>query len=175
MPRHLSRGAFLGAALAAAAAPRALAAAPSDLDLANARLLVAIELLLADFYSRLPKSRVHTRAAFNEREHLAAVGQILTDSGQTPVGADDIDFTYPARSFASEASRTRLGWTLEHLALGAYLGAIDSTQSQVYRLVFARIAANEAEHLTAFRPFANSFADVLTIEQASDALGEYTG
>src|SRR5579885_2121734 len=165
MPRYLSRGAFLGTAAAAALAPSALAdAGPSDSDLANARLLVAVELLLLDFYGRLPKTGAHTRAAFNEQEHLAALSRILLDAGQTPATAADIDFSYPSRSFATAAHAAELGWTLEHLALGAYLGAIDSTQSQIYRLVFARIAVNEAEHLTAFRPFTNSFGDVLTAE-----------
>src|SRR5579885_1182417 len=142
MPRHFSRSAFLAAAAAAALAPPALAdAGPSDSDLANARLLVAVELLLLDFYGRLPKTPRHSRAAFNEQEHLAAVSQILLDAGQTPATAADIDFSYPARSFDTEAHAADLGWTLEHLALGAYLGAIDSTQSQIYRLVFARVAA----------------------------------
>jgi hypothetical protein len=174
MPRHLTRGALVAAAAATAFPALARADASADGDLANARLLVAVELLLIDFYGRLPKTPLHARAAFNEREHLAAVSRILTDAGQTPLAAADIDFAYPRHSFDTNANAVALGWTLEHLALGAYLGAIDSSQSQVYRLVFARIAANEAEHLTAFRPFSNSFADVLTIEQASDALSEYT-
>jgi hypothetical protein len=170
LPRSLTRTAFLGtAALAAVAPATALAAPPADQDLANARLLVAIELLLADFYGQAKKSDVVTRALFNEKEHYTAVAQILSGAGQTAATADDIDFSYPKKTFEE------LAVALESLALGAYLGAIDSTQSQVFRLVFARIAASEAEHLSAFTPFRNSFADVLSIEQASDALSEYTG
>jgi Ferritin-like domain len=174
MPRLLSRSSFLAATALAVAAPTALADAPADADLASTRLLVAVELLLLDFYgrSRLPLAK---RAAFNEREHLAAVSQILTDAGQTPLTAGDIDFTYPGGAFGSAGKTARLGWSLERLALGAYLGAVDSSVSPVYRNVFARIAANEAQHLDALRPFTNSFADVLTIERASDALSEYTG
>lgn len=171
MPRYLTRSGFVSAAVAGAAFPGlALADPPPDLDLANARLLVTVELLLADFYSHAKKSELVSRALFNEQEHYDAVAQILTGAGQTPATADDIDFGYPAKK-----TFTELAVALETLALGAYLGAIDSTQSQPFRRVFARIAASEAEHLSAFQPFRNSFPDLLTIEQASDALSEYTG
>ena len=170
MPRYLTRAGFVGAAAATAAFPRlALADAPADLDLANARLLVAIELLLADFYGRAKKSDLVARALFNEQEHYSAVAQILSGAGQTPATAADIDFSYPKKTFEE------LAVALETLALGAYLGAVASTQSATFRNVFARIGASEAEHLSAFRPFRNSFPDVLAIEQASDALSEYTG
>ena len=174
MPGQLTRAAFLTGAALAAATPRALAEAPADGDLANARLLVAFELLLLDFYgrSKLPGA---ARAAFNEQEHLAALSRILTDAGQTAATAGDIDFSYPKASFGSPERTAALGWTLERLTLGAYLGAVESTTSPVYRNVFVRISANEAQHMDALRPFTNSFADVLTIEQASDALSEYTG
>ena len=170
----MSRSSFLAAAALGVVAPAALADAPADSDLASTRLLVAVELLLLDFYGRA-KLPLAKRAAFNEQEHLAAVSQILTDAGQTPLTAGDIDFSYPGGAFGSPGKTAELGWSLERLALGSYLGAVDSSVSLVYRNVFARISANEAQHLEALRPFANSFADVLTIEQASDALSEYTG
>jgi hypothetical protein len=174
LPGHLTRASFLAGAALVVAAPRALADAPADGDLANARLLVALELLLLDFYGR-SKLPISKRAAFNEQEHLDAVSKILTDAGQTPATADDIDFSYPKASFGDPEKATALGWTLERLTLGAYLGAVESTISPVYRNVFVRISASEAQHMEALRPFTNSFADVLTIEQASDALSEYTG
>jgi hypothetical protein len=174
MPRLLSRSSFLTATALAVAAPAALADAPSDSDLASTRLLVVVELLLIDFYGR-SKLPVAKRASFNEQEHLAAVSRILLDSGQTPPAADDVDFSYPKGAFTSPERTNELGWNLERLALGSYLGAVESSASPVYRNVFARISANEAQHLEALRPFTNSFADVLTTEQASDALAEYTG
>ena len=41
-------------------------------------------------------------------------------------------------------------------------------------LLRARIAANEAQHLTMFESFHSSFPSALTIAQASEALGRYT-
>jgi Ferritin-like domain len=190
LPRQFTRSAFVATAFAAAAAaaPSALGAGPADLDLANARLLVTIELLLGDFYDRLLETELFAtrvrgtlqRARFNETEHLAAVSRILTDAGQTAETAGDVDFSYPARVFSSRGGAAKHGAALERLALGAYLGAVDSTASPTYRLVHARIAASEACHLSVFEleatghPIGNSFPDTLTIEQASDALGEYT-
>lgn len=189
MPRHLTRSSFLAtAALATIAAPAAWADGPADQDLANARLLVAVELLLADFYERALAARLFDaggrdalkRARFNEGEHLAAVSGILTGAGQTPATADDIDFSYPSRSFDSRGTVARLGLALERLALGAYLGAVASSVSRSLTLPLAQIAASEAQHLSIFQreatghPLGNSFGDALTIAQTSDALAGYT-
>ncbi len=188
MPGQLTRSAFLATAALAVAAPAALAEAPADIDLANARLLVALELLLLDFYGRAlaahrfgPAGRdAFARARFNEGEHLAAVSQILTGAGQTPLTAADIDFSYPRRSFESRGATARLGLALEQLALGAYLGAVGSTVSPALKLPLAQIAACEAQHLSVFEDEAtghaltNSFGDPLSIQQASDALSRYT-
>jgi hypothetical protein len=189
MPAQLTRTGFLATALLAAAAPAALAAGPSDIDLANARVLVAVELLLADFYGRALKADrlgasgrdALERARFNEGEHLAAVSGVLTGAGQTPATADDIDFAYPARTFESRGGIATVGVKLERLALGAYLGAVASVQSPSLKLPFAQIAACEARHLTVFEAettghaLDNSFGDPLTIDEASNELSAYTG
>ena len=188
MPRQLSRTAFLATALVAAAAPTAFAAAPADIDLASARLLVAVELLLADFYGRalradrfgVPARDGLRRALFNEREHLAAVSGVLTGAGEVPATAEDIDFSYPARTFDARGDIARAGVNLERLALGAYLGAVAAVQSPALKLPLAQIAACEARHLTVFAAEAtghaldNSFGDALSIDEASNALGAYT-
>jgi ferritin-like protein len=188
MPGHITRSGFLGATLALTLAPGALADAPADSDLANARLLVALELLLADFYGRalkadrlgLPGRDALRRAQFNETEHLAAVSGILTGAGQTPATAGDIDFSYPGNTFGSRGAIARTAATLERLAVGAYLGAVQSAKSAALTLPLARIAAVEARHLTVFageatgHPLDNSFGDALSIDVASAALGAYT-
>src|SRR5690242_18338835 len=107
MPSQLTRTSFLATLGVLALAPSALADAPSDLDLANARLLVAVELLLADFYGQAIKADKFgpagkdslQRALFNETEHYNSVAGILNGAGQTPAVAGDIDFSYPAKSF----------------------------------------------------------------------------
>jgi hypothetical protein len=188
MPRQLSRTGFLAAAAALVVAPSALADPLADADLAQARLLVAMELLLADFYGRALKAKrfgapgedALERALFNETEHLASVSGILTGAGQTAATAGDIDFSYPAKAFDSRGGIARLALELERLALGAYLGAIATVQAQALKLPLAQIAACEAQHVSVFAAEATghglgaSFGEPLSIDQASNALGRYT-
>jgi ferritin-like protein len=187
----LARGgvAVLAASVPAALRPaRAGAAAPPDNDLAYARLLVAVELLSADFYARALAAkhfgRAPTddlkRALADEKRHYDSVAAILADAGQTPATADDIDFTYPRGAFASKGSISRLGVKIEHIALGAYLGAVGGYQTDALKLPAAQIAANEAQHLGVFTALAQgrrigpAFAAPLAIDHASDALDAYT-
>ena len=170
----LTRGALLkyGAVLA-------ITGVPPDGDLAYARLLVATELLLDDFYSQALRAAFLDNATMaearaNERAHYRGLKAILGESGQVAASAADINFSYPADAFASAASLRRTGAALESLQLGAYLGAADALSSEPLRGIAARIAANEAQHLCFFEPFHMSFPVALTIEQASDALGRYT-
>lgn len=177
----LRRGAVaaLAASGAGALARNALGDVPPDADLAQARLLVATELLADDFYTHalaagvLPAAPLREARA-NERAHYAGLAAILNAAGQPPATADDIDFTYPAGAFATPASVTRLGSAVESLQVGAYLGAAAVLVSQPLRGIAARIGANEAQHLTIFQPFHSSFPVALSIEQASDALSGYT-
>jgi rubrerythrin len=176
-----------GGSLAGVLTPTAPAAAIPDADLAYARLLVGVELLAVDFYTQAIASRQFAapatafmrRARFNEQEHVAACSQILTGAGQVAASSADFDFSYPATSFASRGAIARLGVELETLALGAYLGAVDALQTNALKQPAARIAANEAEHLSAFaslvdgRPTGSSFPDPLTIDEASNALDAY--
>src|SRR6185503_5933875 len=165
----LARGGRVAAAVAAASAfgglvPRASAAVP-DGDLAYARLLVALELLRA-------------RAA--ERRHYDVVSTVLTDAGQVAATAQDIDFSYPRGSFSSWSAVAKLGVRLESLSLGAYLGAVRSLQTPLYREHAARAAASEAQHLSFFagavggRRLGPPLPATLTIDRASDALDAFT-
>lgn len=188
MPQQVTRTGFLAAVAALVLAPSALADPPADADLAQARLLVATELLLSDFYARALKAQrfeasghdALRRALFNETEHLAAVSGILTGAGQTAASAGDIDFTYPAKAFDSRGSIARLAVELERLALGAYLGAVGAVQAQSLKLPLAQIAVSEAQHVSVFAAEATghglgaSFGEPLSIDEASDALGRYT-
>ena len=177
----------IGGSLAGALPSWAVADAIPDADLAYARLLVGIEALALDFYAQAlsarhfgpAAARFMRRARFNEREHYAAVAQVLTGAGQVAATAADFDFSYPAGSFASKGASVKLGAALETLSLGAYLGAVDALQTNGLQQPVARIAASEAEHLGAFRslsgadPVGNSFPDALTIAEASDAFDLY--
>ena len=180
--------AALAASGAGALARSAAADAPSDADLAYARLLVAADLLAADFYAQAlaakqfgpPVTKALQHAAFNEQEHYTAVSGVLTAAGQTPATADDIDFSYPAKAFADKGSIAKLGVAIEQLQLGAYLGAADVVQSEPLRGIATRIAANEAQHVSLFtglledRLLGVSLPLPLAIGDASNALGAYT-
>jgi hypothetical protein len=195
----ISRGEFLGqsarggAALLVAGvavggfAETAAAALPIS-DLAYARLLVAAELLAADFYSQAiaaantssSVSRFLKLAYFNEQQHYQSVAGIISGAGLTPAVSGDITFSYPTGTFASQSSIVAFASQLETTILGAYLGAVGQVQTSALLTGLAEIAACEAQHQSYFdvvaggRPFGLSFPPALTITQASNALDAYT-
>lgn len=159
-----------------------------DADLAYLRLLIGAELLAIDFHRRgLAAKRklgaaltaTFRRALADERSHYAALGKSLVDAGQPATGPGDVDFSYPRGSFASRAAIARLGWRIESVLLGSYLGAVESVQTPELRLPVGQIAANEAQHLSAVAPAAGkarigrAFPVALSIEAASDALDAF--
>jgi hypothetical protein len=159
-----------------------------DGDLAYARLLVGAELLASDFYARAIASKQFSgdnlkslrRALFNEQDHYRAVSGILSGAGQVAASAEDFDFSYPRGAFASPMSLAKLGVTLETTFLSAYLGAVDGLQASALKQPVARIAANEAEHLSLFASLIGrnrigiSFPNALTIDEASNALDAFS-
>ena len=185
------KGAMLllaGSALGSLASPASAAAAPSDADLAYARLLLAVELLALDFYGTAIGSRRFEGgvlrelrlARADERRHYEASAAILTSANQVPATAADIDFTYPKGSFASRVSIVRLGVRLESLALGAYLGAVEGYEAGPYRQRAAQAAANEAQHLSVLsaagggRRIGAAFPEAFSIDRVSNILDRYT-
>ena len=185
------KGAMLvlaGSAFGSLASPASAAAAPSDADLAYARLLLAVELLALDFYGTAIGSRRFEGgvlrelrlARADERRHYDASAAILTSANQVPATAADIDFTYPKGSFASRVSIVRLGVRLESLALGAYLGAVEGYEAGPYRQRAAQAAANEAQHLSVLsaagggRRIGAAFPEAFSIDRVSNILDRYT-
>jgi hypothetical protein len=190
----LRRGVVGGGALLASAsglaavAPVAAADTPPDSDLAYMRLLIAAELLAADFQTRaltggkLRRNGAHAlfhRIRADEKAHYAKLAGLLTAAGQTPATSDDIDFSYPKGSFKSQASIVRLAGRLEHLMVGAYVGAIESVETPEWRLPIGQIAANEAQHQGACAALGGgstvgkAFAPGLQMAAVSDVLDEF--
>jgi hypothetical protein len=171
----------------AAVAPLARADTPPDADLAYLRLLIAAELLVVDFQSRALTSGKLRREAHSlirrirsdESDHYKRLARLLTAAGQTPATANDINFSYPKGSFHSQGSILALAGRLEHLMLGAYLGAVESVETPSLRLPIGQIAANEAQHQSALaalngRPVVGkAFAPALQIAAVSNALGRF--
>jgi rubrerythrin len=170
-----------------ALAERADAAMPSDNDLAYLRLLVAAELLAADFLAKALGSgkvsrRVKTvvrKMSADEKAHYAKLGQLVTAAGQPPATAGDIDFSYPRHSFASQGSILKLAAEIEALVLGAYIGAVENVEAAELRLPIGQIAANEAQHAAALAALrgrsviGRAFAPSLQIDAASAALDRF--
>ena len=171
----------------AALAGRADAATAPDKDLAYLRLLVAAELLEADFQAKAlasGKLSRHSRAvtrkmAADDKSHYARLAQLVTAAGQPPATAGDIDFSYPKGSLASQRSVLKLGTEIETLVLGAYLGAIENVETAELRLPVGQIAANEAQHAGALAGLrgrtviGRAFAPSLQIDAASAALDRF--
>lgn len=178
-------GLLVGGAAFGFAAP-ATAAVP-DGDLAYGRLLIGVELLAVDFQTtslasgRLPggTARVVKAMLAQEKAHLAGLSVLLTDAGQVPATAGDIDFSYPKGTFSSAAKLARLAEAIETLSLGAYLGAVENVQTPQWRLPLGQIAAAEAQHVAALaaaagRPvLGRAFAPSLQIDAVSAALDLY--
>ncbi len=188
----LSRSAKTGAALLVTGAGfgRFAEAAKADLlsdgDLAYARLLIGLELLSIDFYARAlaakqlkpPGQKRLRQALSHEQAHYQSVGQILIGAGLTPAGDGDIDYAYPSDAFTKPGSIAKLGFQLETISVGAYLGAVSGLQSSQLVQQMARIAASEAQHLSVFgsslgRPFGFAFPAPLPIDQISIALDSF--
>jgi Ferritin-like domain len=192
----LQRGAVGGGALLVSASglsalglPNIASAAtpPPDGDLAFLRLLIAAELLAVDFQTTALAGGKLRHAAHavvrgirsDENSHYAYLAGVMTAAGQTPATSDDIDFSYPKGAFRSQTSILTLAGRLEHLMVGAYLGAVENVETPELRLPIGQIAANEAQHQGALAALAGrpvvgkAFAPALTIGAVSDALDAF--
>ena len=175
-----------GSAISALAGSAAAATIP-DNDLSYLRLLIGTELLAIDFQTQAltsgklaaAPSSLFKQMLADEQAHYHGLANLLTGAGQVPATSDDINFAYPKGSFDSEASIMKLAGTLEGLALGAYLGAVQNVQTPQLRLPIGQIAANEAQHVSALAvsagrpPIGRAFAPSLQIGAVSAALDTY--
>jgi len=190
----LSRGARTAAALGVGGTvfsrltPSARAEALPEEDLAHLRVVIAAELLAIDFYRTAAAAKRFSagaaanlrRALADERTHYAALAQALRAAGESPTVAGEIDFVYPARSFATRASIARLAVRLEGIFVGVALGAAAHVQAPALRLQVAQIAASESRHLASAAILAGrspiggaAFPGALSLEAATNALGAF--
>jgi Ferritin-like domain len=158
-----------------------------DGDVAYLRLLIGAELLAIDFQTRAlatKKLSASLRLTFkrlltDERAHYAALSKLLLAAGQPTTAPGDVDFAYRRGSFVSRPSIARLGWRIESILVGSYVGAIEEVVTPEVRLPIGQIAANEAQHLSAVASAAGkarigrAFPPALSIGAASDALDAF--
>jgi ferritin-like protein len=171
----------------AALARAASAATLPDADLSYLRLLIAAELLEADFQAQaLASGKLSNRGssllrqmAADEKAHYKGLANLTLAAGQTPATSDDIDFSYPKGTFASATSILRQAETLGQLLLGAYLGAVENVQTPQLRRPLGQVGANEAQHAGALAALAcrpvigPAFAPSLQMGAVSGALDAY--
>lgn len=182
MPRPLSRRSFFAAGAAgllATAAPGVARALEAEGDIAWARVLIAEELLAQDFYDEY-KARLPRKAAAGIRKadadsdvHYRALAKLLRAAGARPATAADIEFVYPS------GSALQLGLRIERLLTGTYLGATAHVHSPAVRRLYARAAANHAQHvsfllgLTGKPPIGPARPRALTLKQANYGLAGF--
>jgi hypothetical protein len=186
--RFILSTAGAGLAVAGLAAPT-LALAATDDELAYASFGQAAELLLEDFYKKAQAAKAVlgsaakelARGELNAGEHQAALAKLLTDAGQTASLAEDFEFVWPERGFASAKSISDLGSKVTQPLLGVYLGAAATISILSYRTLFAAMAANLAQQVGALQSMSGgrivgvSFPPAIDVETASDAIEAYLG
>lgn len=180
-------GAFIVSASGLGAfVPAAFADGVPDGDLAYLRLLIAAELLAIDFYGRTRDAGVlHARGtavvrriSADESEHYTILAALMTADGQTPATAGDINFSYPAGTFASRHAVLRFAKELERMVVRAYIAALENVQTPDYRQAMARILAGEAQHHSALavlrgQPAIGKPSKPVRMDVMSNFLGQY--
>jgi hypothetical protein len=184
--RRLLTVAAGGAALAALPVRPAFAA--TDDELAYANFAVSGELLLADLYGSALAANAVTgpgRAALrNGRgaavQHAGALSGLLSGAGQDAPTAEDFDFQWPAKAFATPAAVASTGRIVLRTMLGLYQTAVVAVSEPGYRILYASLAASAGQQLGALSALAASsvvepFPAALDLESASGALERYLG
>ncbi len=190
--RHLIRSAAgVGLAVAGLAEPpRGLAAlTATDDELAYANFGLATELLLQDFHAKTAAAKVirgsaareFARSSLNASQHADALSMLLIGAGQTAAVAEDFSFSWPGGSFANPNSVSAAGLTVARPLLGVYMSAAAAISIPSYRTLFASMAANVAQQVSALsllsggRAVGISFPSAIDVETASDAIEAYLG
>jgi hypothetical protein len=160
-----------------------LAVASGITDVEIAKLAATAELLAINFYDHAINSHKFTDADEKRYLHLARGDEVAhyeALSGvlgrHTPRG---LKFKYPAGSFSSRLSISKLGVGLETAFVGAYLGAVTALKSNKLKGVAAQIGASENQHLAIFsdivsnQPVGPAFPTVFTAAQATAAVSGF--
>ena len=175
-----------GAALAALPVLPGFAA--TDEELAYANLAASGELLLADLYGNALGANAVSdpgRAALrNGRRaairHARALSGLLTGAGQDAPTAQDFDFQWPTKAFATPAAIASTGRTVLRTMLGLYQTAVVAVSEPTHRVLYASLAASSGQQLGALTALAagvvvEPFPVARDLERASGTLEPYLG
>ena len=163
-------------------------AAPSG-DLDVVRFALQMEQLEAAYFAQIVgahQKRAYLPArqfeltqqiATAKAAHVAALEAVLSGANQSVPDAPA--FQFPAEAFLSPITGAWLGYTLEEIGIGAYLGAVGSIQSDEIRRAAASIYGVKAQHAAILRTFASfdfapKYYEVpLSVEQVTQLTASY--
>ena len=173
----------------ASAAPAAdntmMAPSPSDVELLRSALLV--EQLSAAFYAQVlgaqnkrsyvsPKiAAAVTQMAQIKNAHVAAIAGAMGGAGTSPA------FKFPKQAFVSVIGATWLGYTLEEIAIGSHLNALEMLGSRSLRPVVAQVIGANSANAALLRTLSGMqfapryFESKLTPAQVNMYLSAYRG
>jgi ferritin-like protein len=180
----IATGAGAIALLGAAAVPAL--AAPSEADLANARLICSSKRLTITWYTRwLATARAigpeTTRELVldirqHERAHYGLLAPLL---GTTAPVDDDFTFSLPAGALRSPFVAARFALALENLMIGIAIGAAATTVDAGVAESIARIVGSDGQHVGALSalagksPVPTDLPRAIGVGDASDQLSRF--
>jgi hypothetical protein len=178
-------GAGVIALLAGAAVPAL--AAPSEPDLANARLICSSKRLTINWYTRwlnTAKARggssttrellLDIRSA--EQAHVALLSPLL---GTTAPSDDDFTYTFSAGALRSPETAAKFGLDLENLMIGIGIGAVATTADVDVAQSIAAVVGGDGQHVGALSVLTGASAVPtalprgLGVEDASTQLAQF--
>ncbi len=181
MKSALAAGAVYGGSVVSPFVSKALAQENAgDVEILNFAL--TLEFLEAAFYEQAGKQvkglsgEVKTIAQeleSNEKEHVDALTQTITQLGGKPVEAPGVDF---GNAFGSEKSFLKLAQTFEETGVSAYNGAATEIQSKEVLGAAGSIVQVEARHAAAIRlqrdqnPAPRAFDETLSMDEVLKAV-----
>jgi hypothetical protein len=150
----IGTGAGVVALLGGAAAPAF--AAPSEADLANARLICSSKRLTINWYTRwlnTPKAvgpETTDALVFDIRQHEEAHYALLAPLlGATAPVDDDFTFNLPAGALRNPAVAAKFALALENLMIGIGIGAAATTRDSGVAESIARVVGSDGQHVGA--------------------------
>ncbi len=184
MKSALAAGAVYGGSVVSPFISKALAQeGAGDVEILNFAL--TLEFLEAAFYEQAGKKltdlpdelkTLTKELESNEKEHVDALMQTITQLGGKPVEAPGVDF---GNAFANEKSYLKLAQTFEETGVSAYNGAATEIQSKEVLAAAGSIVQIEARHAAAIRlqrdqnPAPRAFDETLSMDEVLEAVAPF--
>jgi hypothetical protein len=166
-------GTGAGIALLAGAAVPALAA-PSELDLANARLICSSKRLTINWYTRWLNTPKALGGSATTRELLldirsaeqAHFGLLAPLLGTTAPTDDDFTYTFPVGALRSPAAAAKFGLDLENLIVGIGIDAAATTGDPDVASSIGTVVGSDGQHVSALSVLGGGSAAPIDLPRA---------